>query len=281
MRDLINKPEFEKSWLTQEQPAIINTLSTITSLPVPAYNGTFTITCTRGSSSIEGDCNDYVTQPTIDDNPNPQYAGKFLPRNQISLFPKGVGNYDPWSEGSVANTNSENEELFTESLYYANRYYLSGGLDYHLTYSRKVRKTIANTNLNFIGLSIDLETDYNTQNYIESKMQIFPKDDLNSLYIKLEISPQNFVSEEFKEQRSNTVISILGTIFGYYGIMMSLYLFAFRSDKITSEGLVEFKCRGFKINDTPTATSIAASSSSVTIVSVAGSSSDTIENKND
>ncbi|CAJ0832653.1 10430_t:CDS:2 [Entrophospora sp. SA101] len=103
-------------------------------------------------------------------------------------------------------------------------------------------------------------------------MQIFPKDDLNSPFIKLEISPQNFISEEFKEQRSNTVISILGTIFGYYG-----------SDKITPEGLVEFKCRGFKkkINDTSTVTSIAASSSSLTIVSVAGSSSDTIENKND
>ncbi|CAJ0859294.1 251_t:CDS:10, partial [Entrophospora sp. SA101] len=291
--------------LTQEQPAMISTLSTITSLPVPdiylAYNGTFTITCTKGSSSIgnkclrsvsfaliidclfqhiyltqnvskEGDCNDYVTQPTRGDNPNLQYAGKFLPKDQISLFPKGIGNYDPWIEGSVAHTNNENEELFTESLGYANRYYLSGGLDYHLTYSRKVRKTIANTNLNFIGLSIGLETDYNTQNYIESKMQIFPKDDLNSPFIKLEISPQNFISEEFKEQRSNTVISILGTIFGYYG-----------SDKITPEGLVEFKCRGFKkkINDTSTVTSIAASSSSLTIVSVAGSSSDTIENKND
>ncbi|CAJ0832658.1 10432_t:CDS:2, partial [Entrophospora sp. SA101] len=130
--------------------------------------------------------------------------------------------YDPWSEGSVAN--NKNEEPFTESLVYANRHYLSGGLDYHLTYSRKVRKTIANMNLNFIGLTLDLEIDYNTQKYIESKMH-----DLNSPFIKLEISPQNFISEEFKEQRSNTVISVLGTIFGYYSVMMALYSFLFRS----------------------------------------------------
>ncbi|CAJ0836080.1 10801_t:CDS:2 [Entrophospora sp. SA101] len=227
--------------LAKEQPAMISTLSTIASLPVPdiylAYNGTFTITCTKGSSSVEGDCNDYVTQPTRGDNPNLQYAGKFLPRNQIRLLPKGVGSdfiilrisvdkptspgnfismhaFDTGNEGSVAN--NKNEEPFTESLVYANRHYLSGGLDYHLTYSRKVRKTIANMNLNFIGLTLDLEIDYNTQKYIESKMQIFPKDDLNSPFIKLEISPQNFISEEFKEQRSNTVISVLGTIFGYY-----------------------------------------------------------------
>ncbi|CAJ0832655.1 10431_t:CDS:10 [Entrophospora sp. SA101] len=260
--------------LTQEQPAMISTLSTIASLPVPdiylAYNGTFTITCTKGSSSIgnkclrsvsfaliidclfqhiyltqnvskEGDCNDYVTQPTRGDNPNLQYAGKFLPKDQISLFPKGIGNYDPWIEGSVAHTNNENEELFTESLGYANRYYLSGSL--------KVRKTIANTNLNFIGLSLGLETDYNTQNYIESKMQNFPKDDLNSPFIKLEISPQNFISEEFKEQRSNTVISVLGTIFGYYSVMMALYSFLFNPDKITLEDLLEKFKRKKKEND--------------------------------
>ncbi|CAJ0842529.1 14481_t:CDS:2, partial [Entrophospora sp. SA101] len=38
--------------LAKEQPAMISTLSTIASLPVPAYNGTFTITCTKGSSSV-------------------------------------------------------------------------------------------------------------------------------------------------------------------------------------------------------------------------------------
>ncbi|CAJ0836078.1 10800_t:CDS:2 [Entrophospora sp. SA101] len=196
---------------------------------------------------------------------------KFLPK-EINLFPNGNSiilsihidkptspghfvsvnafdaGYDPWLYGSVPK--NENETPFVKSLEYMNQYFLSGDLDYRLTYSRKVRKTIANSNLNLIGLGFShgLWTNYNTQAYIESKMHVFPKNlttDSN-LLIKLEISPQSFIIEEYREQRSNTVISILGTIFGYCSAMMSLYLFAFRSDEITPEGLVEFKCRGFK-----------------------------------
>ncbi|CAJ0842532.1 14482_t:CDS:2 [Entrophospora sp. SA101] len=188
---------------------------------------------------------------------------KFLPK-EINLFPNGNSiilsihidkptspghfvsvnafdaGYDPWLYGSVPK--NENETPFVKSLEYMNQYFLSGDLDYRLTYSRKVRKTIANSNLNLIGLGFShgLWTNYNTQAYIESKMQF---DDRLESFDKIGDFPTKLY---YRRVSGAKVISILGTIFGYCSAMMSLYLFAFRSDEITPEGLVEFKCRGFK-----------------------------------
>jgi hypothetical protein len=151
--------------------------------------------------------------------------------------------FDPWSE----NFNGTMDP-FVKSSTNSNLYYLANKMYYTFGYSRKFRKTIIDIDSNYVGF----RSTYETQKYIESKMQIlsvaFP-----NLYSLVEVSGNNFNIEVEKEQRINTIVSIFGTIAGYYGIMVTFYIFLFGADIINPWGFVHNGCcifKGLKTNTT-------------------------------
>ncbi|CAG8726763.1 4906_t:CDS:2, partial [Dentiscutata heterogama] len=55
---------------------------------------------------------------------------------------------------------------------------------------------------------------------------------------KLQISPGSFVIKEEREQRNNSILSIAGVIFAYYGSAAGFYVFLFGINEIKYWGVV-------------------------------------------
>ncbi|CAG8687209.1 11677_t:CDS:2, partial [Ambispora gerdemannii] len=121
---------------------------------------------------------------------------------------------------------------FEESLFYLNKYTLSGGFFYKLGFSRKIRKTFAQEYLSYIGLP----QTYHKIPYIESGMQSVPMASLNTTNLIVRISPRSFIIEEEQEQRTLTILGTLGTIAAYYSSIAFIYVFLFGVDSMTPWG---------------------------------------------
>ncbi|CAG8699721.1 4445_t:CDS:2, partial [Cetraspora pellucida] len=99
--------------------------------------------------------------------------------------------YDPYDPSS--NSFVVRNDPFTDSLVYLNTYLLESDRLHTLRYVRKIRKTIINTILGYIGF----RPEYNEKKFIESEMQSLIK---NSTAIKLVLKPRNFLVEVQQEQ---------------------------------------------------------------------------------
>ncbi|RIB29994.1 hypothetical protein C2G38_2055111 [Gigaspora rosea] len=184
------------------------------------------------------------------------YVGKFLPKSNAIFYsqtPKiflnmtinnktksqrlNIGmyafdsEYDPW--------NKTFDDNFSRTLNFTNLHYLTPYQYHTFMYSRKVRKTLDNSFVNYIGY----KNAYSSKYYIESSTQSSPLNLNYSYNIVIEINAQSFIMEENIEQRSSSVLNILGNIFGYYGGISTIYKLLF-GERIDESGAVHkfYKC---------------------------------------
>nr|CAG8553258.1 8336_t:CDS:2 [Entrophospora candida] len=132
---------------------------------------------------------------------------------------------------------------YEESLFYMNKYTLTGNLLFKLGYSRKTRKTLIPTFLNYVGIPSE---NYFTQHYIESTIQDVPAQPSNTAFLTVRISPQNFITEEEQEQRHSTLLTALGTIAAYYSSVVFIYVFLFGVESMKPWGFIHTGCCGFR-----------------------------------
>ncbi|CAJ0840375.1 3171_t:CDS:2, partial [Entrophospora sp. SA101] len=245
--------------ISSEKPAFGISYHSTNKLIVPAfyfaYDKSFTISCLflNFNGDVIASCNEYITQPVklpISHDSARTLLGTFLPKGNMSLngtdyiqllinitdphttgqwtmsmnlfdsskFFHKIHGYDPWSEDFSGDT-------FAKTLDYMNLYYLSRKTYYSLTFSSKIRNKITQPALAYIGL----ESDYFPQYYIESQLQFTSLKDRPEYNLAVEINIAGFVIEEETEQRSNTVITTVGSLFGYYGMIAYFYKILFGS----------------------------------------------------
>ncbi|CAJ0837402.1 6148_t:CDS:2 [Entrophospora sp. SA101] len=194
-----------------------------------AYDKSFNISCVLTKYNDDASCNEYITQPVmppnIHDSSRP-LLGTFLPKGNLSL--DGTG-YDPWSEDLSG-------DPFVKTFDYMNLYYLSRRTYYSLMFSSKIRNKITQPALAKIGL----ESYYFPQYYIESRIQIIPLKNRPDYNLVVQIDIASFVIEEETEQRSNTVITTVGSLLGYYGIIAYFYKILFGSKLISIDSAREY-----------------------------------------
>ncbi|CAJ0845321.1 7353_t:CDS:2 [Entrophospora sp. SA101] len=198
-----------------EQPNLTISILPLTNPPAPAvhlaFSQDFTISCSLlydydGINSTS--CDQYVTQPRnihIQDFP---FVGTFSPKGNVMLTryddtgPYFVQLYvnikDPkfnndTQELMMTAYDAESEYVYDterkyfdpslspyeESLFYMNKYTLTGNLLFKLGYSRKTRKTLIPTFLNYVGIPPE---NYFTQHYIESTIQDVPAQPSNTAF---------------------------------------------------------------------------------------------------
>ncbi|CAG8731332.1 5704_t:CDS:2, partial [Gigaspora rosea] len=184
--------------LIHEQPSISTTYRQVDEIPAPIKF-----------------CDEYVIQPNkmdIGDNQR-LYVGKFLPKSNAIFYsqtPKiflnmtinnktksqrlNIGmyafdsEYDPW--------NKTFDDNFSRTLNFTNLHYLTPYQYHTFMYSRKVRKTLDNSFVNYIGY----KNAYSSKYYIESSTQSSPLNLNYSYNIVIEINAQSFIMEENIEQ---------------------------------------------------------------------------------
>ncbi|CAJ0886217.1 7702_t:CDS:10 [Entrophospora sp. SA101] len=252
------------SKVLSEQPSITISLTSIKDPTAPAvhlgFGKDFNISCLlyydyAGKNSTN--CDQYVIQPKKIGYEDYPYVGYFSPKGNINLTQYYIdsgpyfvylyvnikdstddftqefrmtvydeGNeYDMQNQSFVAPTSP-----FEKSLFYMNKHTLVGRNKYKLGYSRRTRETLITTFLTYFGTPIPV---YNTTHYIETSMQAVPASPSNTNYATIRISPQNFIIADEQEQRSNTIISTLGTIAVYH-----------RVDSMKPWGFVHHGCCG-------------------------------------
>nr|CAG8545120.1 4987_t:CDS:2 [Entrophospora candida] len=258
-----------------EQPSITISLTPIKDPTAPAvhlgFGKDFNISCLlyydyAGKNSTN--CDQYVIQPKKIGYEDYPYVGYFSPKGSINLTQYYIdsgpyfvylyvnikdstddftqefrmtvydeGNeYDMQNQSFVAPTSP-----FEKSLFYMNKHTLVGRNKYKLGYSRRTRETLITTFWTYFGTPIPV---YNTTHYIETSMQAIPASPTNTNYATIRISPHNFIIADEQEQRSNTIISTLGTIAAYHGAAVFIYVFLFGVDSMKPWGFVHRGCCG-------------------------------------
>nr|CAG8511409.1 10623_t:CDS:2 [Entrophospora candida] len=225
--------------LINEKITISSSFSPIESIPPPdiylSHYGEFNITCMcKLSGEPPENCDSYVTQP-IETNHSRRYIGKFVPKEIWLTEAKGqrsntvylsinVGNnttnttytvykmmlmqvfdseYDPMSDNFFFDKTTT---PFIRSRAHMNRYYLSGNA---------IRQTMTNSILNYLGIP----PRYISQKFVESEIRNVTGD---PSLITVAITPKYFMVEEEVEQRNSTLISIVGSILGYYSAILQM-----------------------------------------------------------
>ncbi|CAG8581805.1 11892_t:CDS:2 [Funneliformis caledonium] len=242
--------------MLNEKPTISSTFTTSDSLPAPAidYHGT----------NVEK-CDEYVQQPIFTGNIDHSFVGNFLGNISLTGYgDEGVHfvflNINVKNE--LLNLNDSNQETsfrmtafdsedtqsnapitpFEESLFYLNKYTVAENFIYKFGFSRKFRKTLFPSLLTYIGFA----GTYFTKPYIESIMQSAPMISSNPNYLTVRISPRSFIIEEEQEQRSGSVINILGNIAALYSSIVFIYVFLFGVDSMRPWGVIHKGCCGFR-----------------------------------
>nr|CAG8588422.1 8844_t:CDS:10 [Entrophospora candida] len=232
-----------------EQPNVNISILPLTNPPAPAvhlaFSQDFTISCSLlydydGINSTS--CDQYVTQPKNIDFQDFPFVGSFSPKGKINLT-----RYDDTENEYVYDTQHKYFDPslppYEESLFYMNKYTLTGNHLFKLGYSRKTRKMLITTPLNYVGIP---PQNYFTQNYIESTIQDIPAQPSNTAFLTVRISPHNFITEEEQEQRHSTLITALGTIAAYYSSIVFIYVFLFGVESMKPWGFVHNGCCGFR-----------------------------------
>ncbi|CAG8731430.1 5655_t:CDS:2, partial [Dentiscutata heterogama] len=122
-------------------------------------------------------------------------------------------------------------DKFLKSIYNLNVYYYSPPTrqsSYIFHFSRKIRKMLIQTPLTYIGFA----PDYYVQPFIESYIQTIQYSGLQyNVALEVQIQPWSTIVEEQKEQKSDTVITLLGITAALYSAIASFYVFLFEELK--------------------------------------------------
>nr|CAG8645155.1 4234_t:CDS:2 [Entrophospora candida] len=216
-----------------------------------------------------GDCQQFVTQPKLSPHGTygRSYVGKFAPKD-LNLFredeqgkpflfilvvqvdPLHYGpnytvamnvfdsEFDPWSD----DFDQSKMTPFVESFDSMNYYVTPSGVGYLLEYSRRIRKTLPDSKTNLIGFRTPK---YNEVKYIESEIQTINRN-LVGEFANFKVIVQDFSVAVEQEQRINSLVTVLGTVAGYYGIIVTFYIFLFGTNSISPWGFAHNGCFVFK-----------------------------------
>ncbi|CAJ0844068.1 11454_t:CDS:10 [Entrophospora sp. SA101] len=267
--------------LDDEQPTIAITYSKGSlddrdSLPAPviylSFETEFGIGCKFLYDRLndnEGDCQKYVTQPVVSEYSNlthgRPFRGKFAPKDLNLSRANDLGNplfflldigalpedfnrtvmiqvfdseFDPWAD----DFDQSRMTPFAESFDSMNLYVIPSGVSELLTYSRRIRKTLPESKSTLIGFRTPK---YNEVKYLESEIQT-----INNSYaasfalVKVGVQDFNVVVEQ--EQRINSLVTVLGTISGYYSIIATFYILLFGAGSLSPWGIVHNGCWKFR-----------------------------------
>ncbi|CAG8664939.1 11040_t:CDS:2 [Funneliformis mosseae] len=276
LRDLYNKPqktEADSIWWFRRSVILFSLILLIASFIIlchkmlnekPTISSTFTTSDSLPAPANVEKCDEYVQQPIFTGKIDHPFVGNFL--GNISLT--GYGDEGVHFvflninvKNKLLNLNDSNQETsfrmtafdsedtqsnapitpFEESLFYLNKYTVAENFIYKLGFSRKFRKTLCPSPLTYIGFAGTCFT----KPYIESIMQSAPMISSNPNYLTVRISPRSFIVEEEQEQRSGSVINILGNIAALYSSIVFIYVFLFGVDSMRPWGFVHKGCCGF------------------------------------
>ncbi|RGB42555.1 hypothetical protein C1646_662181 [Rhizophagus diaphanus] len=217
-------------------------------------------------------CDEYVTQPENTGDKDYPYGGNFSPKKvkltryddigpyfvylDINIIDPTFNNltdsffrmnlYDPENDYVIYNIKSMNKiksgsmTPFEESLFYMNKYTLTGGYLYKLGFSKKIRRILSKPILSYIGFP----SDYDSKAYMESNIQSVPAASLNATHLRVRLSPRNFILEEEQEQRNENILAAVGIIAAYYSSIVFIYVFLFGVDSMKPWGLIHSGCCG-------------------------------------
>ncbi|CAB5387874.1 unnamed protein product [Rhizophagus irregularis] len=220
----------------------------------------------------ETSCDEYVTQPNNTGDKDYPYGGNFSPKKveltryddigpyfvylDINIRDPTFNNltesffrmnlYDTENDYVIYNIESMNKiksgsmTPFEESLFYLNKYTLTGGYLYKLGFSKKIRRILSKPILSYIGFP----SSYDSKPYIESNIQSVPAASLNATHLRVRLSPRNFILEEEQEQRNDNILAAVGIIAAYYSSIVFIYVFLFGVDSMKPWGLIHSGCCG-------------------------------------
>ncbi|GBC34562.2 hypothetical protein GLOIN_2v1870609 [Rhizophagus irregularis DAOM 181602=DAOM 197198] len=266
--------------IARENPTISTTFASVNNVLAPSiylslpYN--FSISCQiyyDYNGINDTSCDEYITQPKSTGDSDYPYGGNFSPEGIELTRYDDTGPYfvfliinitdptfnvltEPFFRMTLYDSDdglSDFERInktksdslispFEESLFYLNKYTLTGGYFYKLGFSRKIRKVIRHPFWSFIGFP----SNYLLLPYIESSIQGVPAASLDATRLKVRISPRDFIVEEEQEQRNDTIIGALGVIAAFYSSAVFIYVFLFGVDSMKPWGVIHDGCCGFK-----------------------------------
>ncbi|CAB4487843.1 hypothetical protein RhiirA1_529563 [Rhizophagus irregularis] len=265
--------------MSKENPSISTTFTSIDSILAPSiylsFAYKFNISCLiyyDYAGKNETSCDEYVTQPNNTGDKDYPYGGNFSPKKvkltryddigpyfvylDINIIDPTFNNltesffrmnlYDTENDYVIYNIESMNKiksgsmTPFEESLFYLNKYTLTGGYLYKLGFSKKIRRILSKPILSYIGFP----SSYDSKPYIESNIQSVPAASLNATHLRVRLSPRNFILEEEQEQRNDNILAAVGIIAAYYSSIVFIYVFLFGVDSMKPWGLIHSGCCG-------------------------------------
>ncbi|CAB5183854.1 unnamed protein product [Rhizophagus irregularis] len=253
IRDLIKKPrktEHESIWKLRRAVIVVFLMI----LVGPLWISSQSITDSNISKVNDTSCDEYITQPKSTGDSDYPYGGNFSPEGIELTRYDDTGPYfvfliinitdptfnvltEPFFRMTLYDSDdglSDFERInktksdslispFEESLFYLNKYTLTGGYD-----------------------SLEKSSNYLLLPYIESSIQGVPAASLDATRLKVRISPRDFIVEEEQEQRNDTIIGALGVIAAFYSSAVFIYVFLFGVDSMKPWGVIHDGCCGFK-----------------------------------
>ncbi|KAF0561118.1 hypothetical protein F8M41_025317 [Gigaspora margarita] len=116
---------------------------------------------------------------------------------------------------------------FVDSLNLENTYLMSHYSNATMCFFNRFKRQLMDTTmLTQIGFS----PNYKSYHYINIAYQSFFQGTSNNTYSIMKVKPKSTVLQVEIEQKSRTIIDILGTITALYSLMMSLYIFLFQRE---------------------------------------------------
>ncbi|CAG8751603.1 24178_t:CDS:10, partial [Dentiscutata erythropus] len=255
-----------------ELPSVNVTYKVVDSLPIPdiffSYNYNFTINCAISNFTGNYNCNNYINK-TIYDTSQSKYSTALSANYYVTSNTRctlSINITDPRYNISNQNDYMEmyaydkeyylnpiitgSQTQFVESLLLKNMYFFGQPkndiANYEWVFDRHIRHSLVQDVLSFFG-----RQKYITIPYLESHMATATtaNSDLrtnNTYYAVLRfiMSPPFIVTDE-TEERSKTILNILGVIGGIWSGVVALYIFLFGPGLISPWGFVQ-KSRLFK-----------------------------------
>nr|CAG8589656.1 11363_t:CDS:2 [Entrophospora candida] len=233
-----------------EQSNITTTLAPINNPIVPGFGQDFNISCSLyydyyGTNSTS--CDEYIVQPKKIGYDNYPYVGYFSPKGNINLtkYNDTVGLHFVYLHINIKNSTAPDDYTreFRMTLYDAGKFFHK--IDVYILLNKDFNTSVTPFEESLFYMNKHTLTGHSVED--------IPVNPSSTDYAIIRISPQSFIIAEEQEQslivlynRSNTIISTIGTIAAFHSAAVFIYVFLFGVDSIKPWGFAHSGCCGFK-----------------------------------
>ncbi|CAI2172344.1 1734_t:CDS:2 [Funneliformis geosporum] len=213
-------------------------------------------------AGIDEICNDFLSQPQQLSDPHPGYIGYFINKNNLKFIkdPKDdqiikIKLYSNTSNELIMMyiVDSENNPLksqdnqiytqsfqfydFMKELFANNMYFIANN---QLTYLGLARNQKKEFDPKYSGI-LGVNPSYKTLPHILSKSQStpLPIEPSTEYYSEIDLTVTSFLMQVETEQRTRTLLSVLGLMGGAWGLASALYAILFGVDSIRPWGCIQ------------------------------------------